>query len=94
MRVANYFMAAAPKHGIFADLINQMRARAHLAVREDYDVFYTTGPDVISTVLPQVHHQYPDVVLLSTRELWVNFKHVITHSWREDAAVPKRPLPP
>ena len=91
-RIANYWMASVPGHPIFEDILQEMQARAELPVREDYDVLYTTGPDVVSTVLERVRQKYDDVVVLSSRELWVNLKHVLAQGWRQDAEAVKKAL--
>ena len=91
-RIANYWMAAAPGHPILDDIVQEMQTRADLPVREDYDVLYTTGPDVLSTVLARVGHTYDDLVVLSARELWVNLKHVVAQGWRQDTEAVKKPL--
>ncbi len=91
-RIANYWMAAVPGHPIFDDIMQEVQVRADLPVREDYDVLYTTGPDVVSSVLARVRHRYDDLVVLSPRELWVNLKHVLAQGWRQDTEAVKKPL--
>lgn len=82
VRVANYWLAARPHHPLLAHMLELMRARAHLPVKEQYDILYTTGPDIVSTVWHTYGHLYDDVVLLSAEESAAFFTHRAEGSWR------------
>ncbi len=56
------------------------KARAHLPVNSDYDVLYTTGPDLVSTVVNR--HNYSDVLVVRESEEALGFQHLVTGGWR------------
>jgi mannosyltransferase OCH1-like enzyme len=82
-RIANYFMASAPGHPFWLDVLALMRERVDLPVKEPYDVLYTTGPDVVSEVLARSGHRYPDVQVVPERVLRRFIVHQAWASWRE-----------
>lgn len=51
VRIASYFMASRSQHPIWCRIRELVRARIQVGVQEQYDVLYTTGPDVVSTVV-------------------------------------------
>jgi len=53
IRVANYFICTEPGHPFFSEVINEMLIRLRKfkdQIRDPYDVIFTTGPDVLSSV--------------------------------------------
>lgn len=50
LRVGNFWMASAPGHLLWRDVPEMIEERSHLTVTHDYDVIFTTGPDIISEV--------------------------------------------
>ncbi len=59
------------------------RERAHLPIQSDYDILFTTGPDVVSTVVNR--RQYADVVIIRDSEAALGFQHLVTGGWRDQA---------
>ncbi|UPR04400.1 hypothetical protein HOP50_16g77410 [Chloropicon primus] len=49
-RIANYWMMSSPKHAFWVDTLELLQRRSELEVRDQYDVLYITGPDVVSEV--------------------------------------------
>ena len=49
-RIGNYWMATKPKSAFWRDVLRLVEKRAALPVRSQYDVLFTTGPDVVSEV--------------------------------------------
>jgi len=82
-RIANYFMASVPGHPFWKEALELAKARASLPVRDQYDVLYTTGPDVITEALQRNARKFPDLVVVPQYVL----KRFITHhqagTWRD-----------
>jgi hypothetical protein len=53
VRIANYAFSSKPKNPIFIEILTEIRRRMHLqpSPKNDYDVIYLTGPDVVTTVV-------------------------------------------
>ncbi len=53
VRIANYAFSSKPKNPIFMEILTEIRRRMHVqsVPKNDYDVIFLTGPDVVSTVL-------------------------------------------
>jgi len=85
VRIANYAFSSKPKNPIFLEILTEIRRRMYIqsAPKNDYDVLYLTGPDVVTTV---VHS------LAATSKLKINIipekisKSILIHSsaggWR------------
>ena len=82
LRVANFWMASVPGHPFWGEVIDLIEARRHLPVREDYDVIYTTGPDVISEVYNRCINRFDDVQMVPRRLARKFFRHQAHGSWR------------
>ncbi len=82
LRVGNFWMASVPGHPFWSDVLDMVKQRSHLGVQNDYDVIYTTGPDVISEVYHQTLNKYDDVVLVPRRTARRFFRHRTHGSWR------------
>jgi len=54
LRIANYMFASTPRHPFLLEVLVELKARASLQVYEDYDVLYSTGPDVLSTLIARM----------------------------------------
>ena len=50
IRIANYWMASVAGHSFWKDVLELVQRRSHLNLEEQYDVLYTTGPDVVSEI--------------------------------------------
>lgn len=81
-RISNYFMGCVPNHPIMLDIIEEVMKRASLKVKQEYDVIYTTGPDVVTTVVQRNRHKYPDLMVLSKQEADEFITHYAAGSWR------------
>ncbi len=90
LRVANFLMASVPGHSFWLDVMELIRERSVLPVRHDYDVIYTTGPDVISEVYHRTLGKYDDVVLVPRRMARRFFRHRTHGSWRSERQPPRR----
>jgi mannosyltransferase OCH1-like enzyme len=81
-RIANYFMGCRSGHPLMAEVIALARERSGLEVRNDYDVLYTTGPDVMSEVIAR-HRERPDLVVLPRERAEAFLRHFCRGSWRQ-----------
>ncbi|MGI9519887.1 MAG: glycosyltransferase family 32 protein [Pirellulaceae bacterium] len=82
LRVANFWMASVPGHPFWQDVLDLIHKRRELEIRNDYDVIYTTGPDIISEVYHQTWEKYDDVALVPRRTARRFFRHRTHGSWR------------
>jgi len=82
-RIANYFMASVPGHPFWLETLDLMRSRAELPVREQYDVLYTTGPDVVTEVAHRSARRFKDVKVVSKRVLDRFITHHCAGGWRD-----------
>ncbi len=82
LRVANFWMASAPGHPFWLDVLELIHERSVLPVTHDYDVIYTTGPDIISEVYDRTIDKYDDVALVPRRVARRFFRHRTHGSWR------------
>lgn len=82
LRVANFWMASVPGHPFWNDVLELVAERSDHQVRHDYDVIYTTGPDVISEVYDRTLGKYSDVALVPRHIARRFFRHRTHGSWR------------
>ena len=82
LRVANFWMASVPGHPFWQDVMDLVAERAELPIQHDYDVIYTTGPDIISEVYHRTHQKYKDVVVVPRSLARKFFRHRTHGSWR------------
>ncbi len=83
-RVSNFFMAAERGNATMKRILDLCMARSGHEVREDYDVIFTTGPDVVSTVIDA--HLDDDVYVLPKPEFDRYFKHLGDGDWKNRPA--------
>eukprot|EP00760_Papus_ankaliazontas_P028394 PhM_4_TR3677/c0_g2_i1/m.65193 len=82
-RIANYFFVSAPKHPIWIEIIRVSfeRVRRCPKCRGDYDVLYTTGPDVVTHCV----HRWKStnaIEIVTRPEDQLYFRHDAQGSWR------------
>lgn len=82
-RIANYFMASSPQNPILEEMLELVKQRSHLPIQRDYDVLYTTGPDVVSEVVHR-HRQSPLLRVIPTSHAETFVRHRFWGSWRQD----------
>jgi len=87
VRVANYFIISINSyHPFWKEVFELLYERFHLQVTSNYDIIYTTGPDIITTA----YHNYisknlksdNSVILLGVDECNQYFVHQALGSWR------------
>jgi mannosyltransferase OCH1-like enzyme len=61
-RIASYLVACAPKHPVMLKILEEVKRRSVLKVKRQYDVFYTTGPDLFTTVVHRCLKEDPDIM--------------------------------
>lgn len=85
VRISNYFLASVKKHPFWKQVFKLIHKRKGLSVKEQYDVIYTTGPDLITTAYHNYVRKNPDdtsVVLLSKEEADEYFTHQSIGTWK------------
>ena len=84
LRVANFWMASVAGHPFWTDVMALVEERSDIEIKHDYDVIYTTGPDVISEAFDRAHGKYPDIALVPRHVARRFFRHRTHGSWRTD----------
>jgi len=79
LRIANYAMMSKPNSVIINDILEICKERSQLKINEDYDILYTTGPDVVSTSYDSFKDQIGYVPLKESRKYFV---HLCAGHWR------------
>ena len=82
-RIANFFLAASPSHPLLTEIVEMVRSRAHLPVVRDYDVLFTTGPDVVSDVVARARPR-SDLIVIDREQGLSHVTHLQRGTWRED----------
>jgi mannosyltransferase OCH1-like enzyme len=80
IRIANYLMIACPYSTFIKKVLDLLFERIHLRVSCDYDVIYTTGPDLTSTVY--ANDRTPKLIDKATADSY--FSHQCSGHWRTD----------
>ncbi len=83
VRVANYFMASVPRHPFWLAVLELMKQRHHLPIRNEYDILYTTGPDVITEIAYRAAQDYSDVVVVPIHIINQMITHHFVGGWRD-----------
>ena len=84
-RIANFFLGAKAGHPLLGAIIALLAQRSALDVHTDYDVLYTTGPDVVTEVIQRAR-ETSDLVVLDEAEASRLFQHLTFGSWRSASA--------
>jgi len=81
IRIANYFLIMKPHSKFMHQCIELLMKRVHLKIECDYDILYTTGPDVVSTV----YASFPKQLLhtISLVDSFSYFVHQCAGHWRK-----------
>jgi len=85
IRVANYAMIATPKHPFIKRILELCEKRFHLQPKNDYDVLFITGPDVVSHVYATSKKAFLDqhnVFLIPREKHDLYIKHLCDGGWR------------
>lgn len=82
LRVANFWMASVAGHPFWREVMELVEERSDLAIQHDYDVIYTTGPDIISEVYHRTFQKYDDLALVPRATARRFFRHRTHGSWR------------
>ena len=85
VRVANYAMLCSPEHPFMEKVIEECQKRASLEIKCDYDVLFTTGPDVVSHVYhltDEYFRKANNIVLVPQEKHKVFIVHHCSGVWR------------
>lgn len=82
LRVANYLIFAKPGALIIKRILDKCVERSGLKIVEPYDVIFTTGPDVVSSVVAE--RQDDSFVVIPKGEADAYFRHLTTHLWHRE----------
>jgi mannosyltransferase OCH1-like enzyme len=80
-RIANFFLGAQAGHPLLRAIIALLVQRSVLAIHTDYDVLYTTGPDVVTEAI-QCAREAHDLVVIGQPEANRLFEHLEFGNWR------------
>lgn len=84
VRVSNYFMMSEKKHPFWKYVFKLIHKRKNLEIKQQYDIIYTTGPDLITTAYHNYIRDHDDssVVLLTREEADTYFEHQSVGTWK------------
>lgn len=86
LRISNYIIMARPNSRHINNIINICEDRRLLPINEDYDVLYTTGPDVVSTYVDTILKSSSSAVqCLNKPDSDKYLRHLCDGHWRSDA---------
>lgn len=80
-RMASYLFMARPGHPLVGDMLEEARRRSALRVHYPYDIMYTSGTDLFTTVVNHRADRYPDVLILDRSVADEYFEHICFGSW-------------
>ncbi len=86
VRIANYAFSSKPKNPIFIEILTEIRRRMHIqsAPKNDYDVLFLTGPDVVSTVVHKLAAISKMKINIIPEKITKSiFLHVCAGEWRK-----------
>jgi hypothetical protein len=78
LRIANYIIMTLPQSSNIKGIIDLCNKRKDLIINEDYDIIYTTGPDVVSQYINDYNISY-----LNKSESDKYFSHKHVGHWRK-----------
>ena len=97
LRIANYIMASSPHHPILRAILEECVARRHRPVTSRYDILFTTGPDVVSSVVDRLQkdNSFSDLggVIISKSIADQHFRHLVQWHWVSQLSL-RAPQPP
>lgn len=80
IRIANYIIMAQPNSLTY--VINMCNERIKLPIKTDYDIIYTTGPDIMSTIFN--NNLFQKFTLIDLELANTYFKHICLGHWRNN----------
>jgi mannosyltransferase OCH1-like enzyme len=90
-RVANFAFGSTPRHKAISDILELARKRLNdSTIYIDYDVLYTTGPDVVTEIVNS--SKYENSLVMDAKWSSKYFKHHCTGTWRQGKDSPKLQL--
>jgi len=82
-RVANYWMMSlVARHPFWSHVMDIAQKRSDLPVVEDYDVIYTTGPDLLTEAYHTYDNEAREIALLGPREFSTLLRHHSDGYWK------------
>lgn len=79
-RISNYWLAAPPRHPFIKNCLSLISQRIHLPIKLEYDILYTTGPDILSEAFSLTSDSL--LFVLDYLHFQRAFKHLATGTWR------------
>lgn len=84
LRIANFFMASSKACGVWDSILALCAERHSLEIKEDYDIIFTTGPDVVSTVIDRLLPEDERIRVLHRPQTQLLSHNAVGH-WRRAA---------
>ena len=63
-RIASYAFCCTPHHPVMGEILKEAARRSAFPVRRQYDVFYTTGPDLFTSVIHRCRTDHEDLAVI------------------------------
>jgi mannosyltransferase OCH1-like enzyme len=84
IRMANYLMIFKPQSNFLSQCIQLLLQRSHLPIECDYDILYTTGPDIISHIYARYPFSNNYLETISIQKSREYFIHKCSGHWRKE----------
>ena len=69
LRVANYMFGSVAKHPFWLDVLDAMAGEAGRPIERENDILESTGPGLLTRVYHRVKDRYPDLALVTNRNI-------------------------
>ena len=88
-RISNYWFAAPKYHPFIKHSLRLISDRIHLPIQIEYDILYTTGPDIVSEAFNMTPKSETHVI--DFPEFTKYFHHYATGTWRWNKKSQRKP---
>ena len=78
-RISNYFIICKANSQIIRQIIALCILRSNLKIKENYDVIFTTGPDIVSTIINENINGY---LIINKPEIDKYITHLSVGHWK------------
>jgi mannosyltransferase OCH1-like enzyme len=81
-RIASYAFLCTPRHPVMLEILKEAVKRAVFPVRRQYDVFYTTGPDMFTSAIHRCKADLDDLAVIPKKEADRFLLHHGSATWK------------
>jgi mannosyltransferase OCH1-like enzyme len=81
-RIASYAFLCTPRHPVMLEILKEAVKRAVFPVRRQYDVFYTTGPDMFTSTIHRCKADLDDLAVIEKTQADGFLVHHGSATWK------------